>query len=586
MIKLFNTILILMFAALLSAADRIAYGSDITDEAQFKKLHELGFNYYIWKMGATPANVGEIREDNGRLSVIPNAKLLEKIRTAARIAARYDIKLLISSGFGSQALNAWKKLGPYTPAVLEGPRSYLSRGKNQAPWPGDKKFWQEFMKLDPLVAAELSKECPAIAGFLFDLEMYAGKINWWYCSSFDDASFAEFRQTRPEAKIPDLPVGKRYDYLAGHGLLNDYYQFLGKYPLANARALGEAVRRVNPDFQLGMYAFSVDYFHPQFARGLSEGAGRPVWVFSEEEYNSGMTPNVFATMRALDREKFSYRYFPGLHVTRLAPSDFEQQAVRLAEACGGYWFFTSASLLMPQDKLPAKDMTYRFQHGYTLADYETAMRQANEAVKALPENPVRSMPSLSPAGAGEILLTPDIFKRTAPGASGIRVLPLGTNTAIIAGKEFDGEKLFDGFNAVPGIVGWSFTRSMDNPVAGVELKLGKVEPVSRVAVSVPRALNRNYRVLDDDFEVEIQLRVRGEWRTVGKYASSELRGKFANINHTFFDINCAIDPPLPAQMIKIIVRAANAKAGMSRRIKVYDAVHILLSEIAVWKKSS
>lgn len=166
-------------------AIRCGYGAGIAKEDFFNKLSDAGLNYYIWKMGASPVTGGKLSWEDGRLKVVPNQKVINKIKLAAKNAQKHGVKLLLSVGFNKQTLKALRSLGPYDKAVVDGPRSYLSRGINNAPWPGDKKLWNGIMLEDALIAAKLAKENPGIGGFLFDLEMYAGKINWWYCASFD-----------------------------------------------------------------------------------------------------------------------------------------------------------------------------------------------------------------------------------------------------------------------------------------------------------------------------------------------------------------------------------------------------------------
>lgn len=88
-----------------------------------------------------------------------------------------------------------------------------------------------------------------------------------------------FHKKYPDLKIPELKNGERYNWLKNNNHLNKYYSCLSTLPYKNAGIIAEAVKKVNPKLQLGMYAFGRDWFHPWFAKGLSEGMAQKVWIF-------------------------------------------------------------------------------------------------------------------------------------------------------------------------------------------------------------------------------------------------------------------------------------------------------------------
>jgi len=563
--NIYLTILILFLTSTVYSAEeaiRCGYGAGIAKESFFKKLSDAGLNYYIWKMGASPVTGGKLTWEDGKLGVIPNQNIINKIKLAAQNAQKHGIKLLLSVGFNKQTLKALKSLGAYDKAVVEGPRSYLSRGVNNAPWPGDKKLWNGIMIEDAVLAAKLAKETPGIEGFLFDLEMYGGKINWWYCTSFDEKSLDVFRKAYPKIKVPELAVGARYNWLKQHGLLKKYYGCLSKISYSQAKRIGATVKAVNPSFQLGMYAFGRDWFHPWFAKGLSEGMNNPVWIFSEDEYNSGFSPAINATIRFIDKMKFAYRYVPGLHIVKHSPQALAKQAELMLKECNGYWLFTMANLNVPVAKLPA---SYRPPEGTTQAEYWKALKEANEK-KTYQQSQIKKT------------ITPNIFTKSAPApVDKLRCL-FWPKTVSLGGIKPHAGMLFDGHNLLPGVIAWDLKKTPFLRTTATQIIFPRRITLGKIALSVPTTLMRNFRI-PKEFTVEIQARGGGKWLTLGSYNSLQLKK-----TRKFFNLIYKSEKNIKTKMIKIIFKITEPEVQLKKTFKRYDALFIMLAEVAVWEK--
>ena len=563
--KVCTMVLMLFLASAVYSAQepiRCGYGSGIAKESFFKKLSDAGFNYYIWKMGASPVTGGKLSWEDGKLKVVPNQNVINKIKLAAKNAQKHGIKLLLSASFNKKALNALKSLGPYDKAVVEGPRSYLSRGVNNAPWPGDKKLWNGIMLEDAVIIAKLAKENPGISGFLFDLEMYGGKINWWYCTSFDEKSLEAFRKANPEIEVPELAIGKRYNWLKKHKLLKKYYACLSQISYSQAKRIGEAVKTVNPELQLGMYAFGRDWFHPWFAKGLAEGMERPVWIFSEDEYNNGFSSAVYATIRFVDKMNFPYRYIPGLHIVKHMPKGLEENISLMLKECNGYWLFTMANLSVPVKKLPK---SYQPPEGTTQAEYWESLKKVNQE-------------SDHKGFKVEKTVTPNIYTKAEPQkVKGLRCI-LAPKPASLAGIEPNADMLFDGNDLLPGVIAWELKKNLSEPKAVATIILPRTIQLDKVALAVPTILLRNFRI-PKDFDVEVQARVKGKWTVLGSYNSVELRKV-----HKFFNLVCKPEQKTNTKMIKIVFRVKEPKASLIKTLKKYQALFIILAEVAIWEK--
>jgi hypothetical protein len=475
------------------------------------------------------------------------------------MADKYGIKLLLSTSFNKYTLKALKKLGKYDRAVVEGPRSYLSGGINNAPWPGDQKLWNGIMLEDAVIAAKLAKENPGIGGFLFDLEMYAGKINWWYCASFDARSMEYFGKKNPNVKVPALKIGERYEWLRKNKLLGKYYSCLSELPYSKSKAIAKAVKQINPDFQLGMYAFGRDWFHPWFAKGLAETIDKPVWIFSEDEYNTGFSPAVFATMRYIDKMNFKYRYVPGLHIVKHSPKALEKQIKYLIKACDSYWLYTMATLLVPQNKLP-KD--YKTPAGSTPENYWQALKAANNSQ-------IENINLPAP-------VSPNIFQRKGDLKTTLPKCIYSPAPEKICGKPVPENALFDGLDILPGIVAWNLGKGPFRKKVQAIIALPEEVAVNKIGLVVPTTLVRNFRVVKN-FDVIISVLRKGRWHTVGKWKSAQIKKK-----NQFFNITKSLSKPLSTNKIVVTLKATSDDKEIKAIYNKYDAVYLILSEVCIW----
>jgi hypothetical protein len=562
MLSWFKSILVLAVFAVPFAGNaslKVGYGAGITDENAFKKMSDAGLNYYIWKMGISPVTGGKIKWEKDHLSVIPNENVIAKIKKAAKMADKYGIKLLLSTSFNKYTLKALKKLGKYDRAIVEGPRSYLSRGINNAPWPGDRKLWNGIMLEDAVIAAKLAKENPGIGGFLFDLEMYAGKINWWYCASFDARSMEYFGKKNPNVKVPVLKIGERYEWLRKNKLLGKYYSCLSELPYSKSKSIAKAVKQINPDFQLGMYAFGRDWFHPWFAKGLAETMDNPVWIFSEDEYNTGFSPAVFATMRYIDKMNFKYRYVPGLHIVKHPPKALEKQIKYLVKACDGYWLYTMATLLVPQNKLPKG---YKTPAGSTPENYWQALKAANNSQI---ENIALAVPA-----------SPNIFQRKSDSKTMLPKCVYSPAPENICGKPVLENALFDGLDILPGIVAWNLGKGPFRKKVQAIITLPEEVTVNKIGLAVPTTLVRNFRVVKN-FDVVISVLRKGRWHTAGKWKAAQIKKK-----NQFFNIIKSFSKPVTTNKIVVTLKTTSDDKDIKAIYHKYDAVYLVLSEVCIW----
>lgn len=543
---------------------RVGYGAGVRDSKFFAQLKANGFNAYIWKMGTSPVTGGKFKWQDGKLDVEYNQTVIANIKEAAEYAHANGIKLFLSTPFNKYTAKCMEQLEPYGHALVDGPRSYLSAGVNKAPWPGEPKYWRGIMQEEAVIAARLAKEVPGIAGFLFDLEMYGGKINWWHCATFDDNSLNAFRKAYPDVKIPELPLDGRYRWLEKNNLLGKYYAFLSTIVYAQSKAVAAAVARENPDFKLGFYSFCLDWFHPAFARGVAEGSGKAVMIFNEDEYNYGLTPAVPATLRVLDKYGLQYEYLAGLHLVKHRPDALAAEAVNLARECSGYWLYTMASLSVPSDKLPKG---YRVPEGTTQQQYWDALKEANRIIAAGDWKTVAQP---------EPLTGNNFSRKPAKAETGVKCtfVPEPLN---LTGVPYRQEFLFDGLNLLPGVILWEMRKPFVKDFS-VTLQLSSAQDIGKIALSVPFERVRNFRIVFK-FRVCVEYYADGKWKNAFYADLKELKNP-----SEFFNIDRSFTEKLVTDKVRIRLQVLNSDAELEKSIANWNGLFIGLAEVAIYSK--
>lgn len=243
---------------------------------------------------------------------------------------------------------------PGGPHTRELPSSVVgAEGRSwSAPSPWDKEFWEKEIVSAARVAAYWSRNHPAVAGLVLDLEMYRrDPLFFGNGVDFGDAPFKAFldylgEPRRSEAWEKDPPC--RFTWLREEGLLESYYDFLERRAEEMGRSLREAVHAIRPDWVLGCYMAGI--LHRWFYRGLLRGLGepgRPVLIFSFQR-------DVGLDMEELRGQGIHALHVRGLLMGMLTKREYSTIFTQSLWEHGGYWLNRLTSLVAEKGFYPVE----------------------------------------------------------------------------------------------------------------------------------------------------------------------------------------------------------------------------------------
>ena len=295
----------------------------VTKEWMVKAAADAGFNVYSPRIGFDRA---------------------AEVRRAARWCAKYGIYFM-----------PWMRGTLAAPMndSAKGRRMVWANGTEQPLWsPNSDEFWT-WTRRYIIQYAALSREVPSVLGVFLDYENYApGKVANAYSLSFDDQVLAEFAKARA-VNIPELPFGKRRDWLKKHGLSDAFHRFQVGLWRQRCRELRKAVDQINPKFRFCVYPapgtpFIQQAVYPEWATKaapliLADAAtyGRPSRFIPQKQ---GLEKNraKLIERRGIPRKAgISFIYLGGIDpvVSGADPEFCGKNAVVISDCTDGYWIF-------------------------------------------------------------------------------------------------------------------------------------------------------------------------------------------------------------------------------------------------------
>ena len=529
------------------------------------KLKANGFNAYMWGANRpSPVTGGELKWENGKLTVQYNQEVVDSIARAADWAQERDIKLFVTLTFNEHTRTALQKLGEYGKSVVEGPRAYLGRGEKPAPWPGERKYWNGILQEEVVCIAKIASKHPAIAGILIDVEMYAGDIMWRYNTTFDDNSFDLFRRKYSSLRsIPAVPVGQRFILLKKNGLLKLYYNCLSDIVFERAAELAGAVNNENSQITLGVYPFEINWFYSAFLKGLSRGTNKSVLIFSEKEYQTGYTVDVDATISHLKDNGFAFRYVGGLWIGKHQPFSLAWNAAKLAEKSDGYWLFTTWTLVGDLQELAG---TYgHLAAGATQEQYWQAIKAVNHL---LDRNHLHS--------ESHRLITPNSWSTHTVSQTKVSYTFNPAPDGLMA-EDAERNALFDGLTAAAGTVAWSISPEHPTNTFLVTIDLGQEYSLERIALVVPLGAIEHLKIIDK-FTIEVQYLKGQSWNILSRMQSDELQPA------EYFNVELRPKGSVKTSKISITFSPSISEDQIETMMRRWDGLFLGLSEVAIWEE--
>ena len=287
-------------------------------EAHVKEIADAGFNVLSPRLGGDDP---------------------DRIRRVAALAGKHGVKYV-----------AWMR---GSLATQNGLKYVHADGQDQPIYsPNADELWTWMTELI-LAHVKISTEIPAMVGSFLDFENYAkGKNGNCYALSYDDKVLAEFA-AETGTKLPELEPSARADWLVDQGLHDRFEAFQIASWRRRARALREAVDKINPSYLLIIYPapgtlFMREGLYPEWATEkaplvLADAStyGRPA-IFMDEnealETNRGKMQNRMATPEV---QGIPHIYLGGIDpvVDGADPEFCGKNASMLAQVSDGYWVF-------------------------------------------------------------------------------------------------------------------------------------------------------------------------------------------------------------------------------------------------------
>jgi hypothetical protein len=292
------------------------------------------------------------------------------------------------------------------------------------PCPLDGNYWNVVIGQRFEQMAHLSKSS-AIAGIVFDSEMYGSDFSIYSDPCFCDSCWKKFiRATEPQA-TPNLSKEQRFEYLIQHHLFQRYSAFQSRQVQDILSQIERQIHNTNPHLLLGFLGYRDNWFYTGLIQGLGT-TSRPVLVFSESTYVRGYTLYVTKEKRSIARAAEGIRkksavgsqqpaasrqqtesgssekrrqkaeeerkmkedtpsivrYLPGLWLGRFFPEELPSQLYTLARHTDGYWIYSADNLWGGGDQQPGNSAL----HGST-KEYWLALRKVNAELQQFSKDP-------------------------------------------------------------------------------------------------------------------------------------------------------------------------------------------------------
>ena len=212
----------------------------------------------------------------------------------------------------------------------------------KTPCPVDETYWTKVIFPRCVKLAELSKSRPSLKGVVLDLEMYGADHAGYSAACACEACRRGASSSQPEA----LLAWQRREV-----------ERIG-------RKLEQAVHRVNEHFQFAAMHLEEPFaFHEGLALGLGT-AHVPVVVAAERTYAAGYTKEVDEARKRLKSQHAYVRYLGGLSLTHHKADQVAPQLYALGTHGDGFWLYTLASLVAPNEQTPEAYRVPGPQEGY------------------------------------------------------------------------------------------------------------------------------------------------------------------------------------------------------------------------------
>jgi len=309
------------------------------------------------------------------------------------------------------------------------------------PCPVDEGYWDRLMLPLLKMLAEIEKKAGCSGGAALDLEFYTGDFSGGFCYNktavqgcYCDHCFGEFLKSRGEQfRSKDFELTKRADYIRQNYSLRDYLDFQELQVEQKVRSVADRVRKIKPDFMLGMLPFRLNWYLKGVARGMS-APGLPVLIFSEREYSRGFNARTAESVAWLRKEGIPARLIGGLMIGAYTGMGMGAKAAELACRADGYWLYHGQVLYNPNARILPRGKHSEYKVQEPTARYWEAMKLANawldKGARLYQGEPAGEMPILTPA---TVVKPPE---QVIVSEKGIEITPLPDSGSLVANGDF------------------------------------------------------------------------------------------------------------------------------------------------------
>ncbi len=282
---------------------------------------------------------------------------------------------------------------PWMRGTLSAPRGEAADGRRlvwadgtvEDLWsPNAPELWR-WLHRHIVAYAEIAKENPHLVGVFLDFENYSpsGKPNC-YDLSYDRLILEEFAAARGLA-LPDLPPGRRRDWLRGRGLEEAFAAFQVAAWRRRCRALRQAVDRHDPAFRFCVYPapgtrFITEAVYPEWATPRAPLVLADAVTYGNPGGSLALRDGLEANRRRLRERRrtaeaagIPFFYLGGIDpaVAGAEPEFSGKNADAIAEVADGYWVFYEGPRYDYAGPDPTKDHRAYF-HWFALANRSIA----------------------------------------------------------------------------------------------------------------------------------------------------------------------------------------------------------------------
>jgi len=228
------------------------------------------------------------------------------------------------------------------------------RSAPHLPCPCDAGYWQAVIGRRAAELARLRKMGHgSVAGFLFDVEDYAGTGDLpcggsYYC--YCDRCFSSFLESEGEARSEVSP-GERKGWLTGQNLIDGYYRYQDAAVVDVLQGIRKQIDGMDPDFIFATYPWpTIDRkVHPtrvpwdvRFVEGLGTDRA-PFMLFAESTYIWGYDPSIERQEEELKASSLPYVAVTGFNMIPAEriwwPEEMVASSYWASLRSGGYWIY-------------------------------------------------------------------------------------------------------------------------------------------------------------------------------------------------------------------------------------------------------